>query len=123
MPPSVEQKQYGEDDRRNRLLQILRPVGTAGDGVTVHQDVRMYVSRLESGNSVEHEFGDGRGGYFYVISGEAEVNDERLRTGDAAYVTGGGRLTVRAVGCQRADSRRYSAVAVAEEPVTCVCSA
>ena len=48
LPPSVEQRQYGEEDRRNRLLQILRPVGTQGDGVTVHQDVRMFVSRLEA---------------------------------------------------------------------------
>ena len=97
LPPSVEQRQYGDEDRRNRLLQILRPVGTQGDGVTVHQDVRMFVSRLEAGISVEHEFGEGRGGYFYLISGEAEVNRERLRTGDSAYVRGAGRLAVNAV--------------------------
>jgi len=97
LPPSVEQRQYGEEDRRNRLLQILRPVGTQGDGVTVHQDVRMFVSRLEPGVAVEHEFNEGRGGYFYLISGEADVNRERLRTGDAAYVRGAGRLAVNAV--------------------------
>jgi redox-sensitive bicupin YhaK (pirin superfamily) len=98
LPPSIEQRQYGEDDRRNRLLQILRPVGTDGEGVTVHQDASMYVSRLEPGNAVEHEFREGRGGYFYLISGQAEVNDERLATGDAAYITGTGLLTVRASG-------------------------
>jgi quercetin 2,3-dioxygenase len=97
LPPSVEQRQYGEQDRRNRLLQILRPVGTEGEGVTVHQDVRMFVSRPEPEMSVEHEFGEGRGGYFYLISGEAEVNGERVRTGDAAYVRGSGRLRVSAV--------------------------
>ena len=97
LPPSVEQRQYGEEDRRNRLLQILRPMGTDGDGVTVHQDARMFVSRLDPGVSVEHEFGEGRGGYLYLISGEAAVNDERLRTGDAAYVRGSGLLTVLAV--------------------------
>jgi redox-sensitive bicupin YhaK (pirin superfamily) len=97
LPPSVEQKQYSEDDRRNRLLQILRPVGTAGEGVTVHQDASMYVSRLEAGNSIEYRFGEGRGGYFYLISGEdANVNGETLRTGDAAYLTGGGLLSIRA---------------------------
>jgi hypothetical protein len=96
LPPSVEQKQYGEDDRRNRLLQILRPAGTDGDGVTVHQNVSMYVSKLEPGVSVEHAFGEGRGGYFYLISGKAEVNGERLSTGDAAYITAGGLFTVNA---------------------------
>jgi len=96
LPPSVEQRQYSEEDRRNRLLQILRPEGTEGEGVMVHRDVWMYVSRLEPGASVAHEFGEGRGGYFYLISGEAEVNGERIRTGDAAYVTGAGRLEARA---------------------------
>jgi quercetin 2,3-dioxygenase len=96
LEPSVEQKQFSEDDRRNRLLQILRPEGTDGDGIIVHRDVWMYVSRLDAGASVEHGFGAGRGGYFYLISGAAEVNGERLSTGDAAYVTGSGQLEVRA---------------------------
>lgn len=96
LPPSVEQRQYGEEDRRNRFLQILRPVGTDGEGVTVHQEARMFVSQLEPGKSVERDFGEGRGGYFYLISGEADVNNERVTTGDAAYVLGAGRLTVNA---------------------------
>ena len=96
LPPSVEQRQHTLEERHNRLLQILRPVGAQGDGVTVHQDVCMFVSRLDPGVSVEHEFGEGRGGYFYLISGEAEVNRERLRTGDAAYVRGSGLLAARA---------------------------
>ena len=98
LPPSMEQRQYLEEDRRNHLLRILRPEGTEGEGVTVHRDVSMYVSRLEAGVAVEHTFGEDRGGYFYLISGEAEVNRERLRTGDAAYVPGAGRFDVRAIG-------------------------
>jgi redox-sensitive bicupin YhaK (pirin superfamily) len=97
LAPSVEQRQYGEDDRRNRLFQILCPVGSEGDGVTVHQDVSMYVSRLEPGNVVQHAFHRDRGGYFYLISGAAEVNSERLATGDAAYVTGAGLLSLQAL--------------------------
>ncbi|MDP3768464.1 MAG: pirin family protein, partial [Dehalococcoidia bacterium] len=97
LPPSVEQRQHTVEDRHNRLLQILRPAGTDGDGgVTVHQDVRMYVSRLDAGAAVEHTFGEGRGGYFYVIEGEVALNGERLSTGDAAKVLGAGRLRIEA---------------------------
>jgi hypothetical protein len=64
--------------------------------VTVHQDVSMYVARLDAGVAVEHVFGTGRGGYFYLIEGEAEVNGERLATRDAAKVLGAGRLAIRA---------------------------
>jgi quercetin 2,3-dioxygenase len=94
LTPSVEQQQYTEEDRRNRLFQILRPNGSDGVGVAVHRDVWMYVSRLDAGAAVEHHFGEGRGGYCYLISGEADVNGERLSTGDAAYVTGAGKIEV-----------------------------
>jgi hypothetical protein len=93
LPPSVEQRQHTLEDRHNKLLRILRPVGVDGDsGVTVHQDVEMYVARLDPGVSVEHAFGAGRGGYFYLIEGDAEVNGERVSTGDAAKVPGAGLL-------------------------------
>jgi redox-sensitive bicupin YhaK (pirin superfamily) len=95
--PSVEQRQHSQGDRHNRLLRILRPAGAEGDtGVTVHQDVSMYVARLDPGVDVEHAFGEGRGGYFYLIDGALALNGEALRTGDAAKVLGGGRLTMRA---------------------------
>jgi quercetin 2,3-dioxygenase len=96
LPPSIEQKQYGVDDRHNRLLQILRPQGADGEGVTVHQDASMYVARLDPGVTVEHAFGAGRGGYFYLIGGAADVNDDSLRTGDAAKVVADGLLRVTA---------------------------
>ena len=97
LPPSVEQRQHTLEERHNRLLRILRPVGTEGTtGVTVHQDVSMYVARLDPGVGVEHAFGAGRGGYVYLIEGEVDLNGERLATGDAAKVLGGGLLRIAA---------------------------
>jgi redox-sensitive bicupin YhaK (pirin superfamily) len=54
--------------------------------VLVHQNASVYVSSLPAGQSVEHTFEQGTGGYLYLISGEARVNDERLSTGDAATI-------------------------------------
>jgi len=97
LKPSVEQRVHTTEDRHNKLLRILRPAGSAGaTGVTVHQDVSMYVARLDPGVGVEREFGPGRGGYFYLIEGAIELNGERLATGDAAKVLGAGLLEVRA---------------------------
>lgn len=96
LEPSVEQKQWSEADRHNRLLQILQPENIDGDAVSVHQDASMHVSRLDAGVKVEHVFGDGRGGYFYLIAGAANVNDESLAKGDAAKILGGGTLRVEA---------------------------
>ncbi len=97
LEPSVEQRVHTVEDRHNRLLRILRPAGTEGDtGVTVHQDVSMYVARLDPGVAVQHTFGAGRGGYFYLIEGEVDLNGAQLATGDAAKVIGSGLLQVSA---------------------------
>ena len=96
LEPSVEQQQFSEADRRNRLLRILKPIGSDGEGVSVHQDVSMYVSKLDAGTAVEHSFAPGRGGYFYLISGGAVVNSERLATGDAAKILEAGSLRIEA---------------------------
>ncbi len=98
LSPSLEQKQFGLEDRQNRLLQIVRPEKTGGTGITVHQDVYMYASRLDEGIAVQHPYGDGRGGYFYLIEGAVLLNGERLTTGDAAKVLGGGLLRIQADG-------------------------
>ena len=96
LTPSVEQRQHTLADRHNRLLQILRPEGTEGTGVTVHQDVSMYVSHLDPDVAVGHAFGRDRGGYFYLIQGDVPLNGERLTTGDAAKILGEGLLRISA---------------------------
>jgi redox-sensitive bicupin YhaK (pirin superfamily) len=96
LPPEAEQAQYTDEDRHNRLFQILGPEGAEGSGVAVHQDARMYVARLEAGAEVEHAIPEGHVGYFYLIEGAVELNGEQLRTGDAAKILGDGLLRVRA---------------------------
>lgn len=96
LEPGIEQRQYTLEDRRNRLLRVLKPEGAEGDGVTVAQDASMYVGHLEDKVAVEHAFEPGRGGYFYLIEGRAEVNETAFSTGDAAYVLDQGVFRVRA---------------------------
>jgi redox-sensitive bicupin YhaK (pirin superfamily) len=96
LEPSISQKQYTVADRTDRLLRFLKPEGAEGEGLTVAQDVRMYVTTLSSSRSVEHVFGAGRGGYLYLISGTLGANDQNLATGDAAYVLGEGNLALTA---------------------------
>ena len=46
-------------------------MGTEGAGVTVHQDTSICVARLDRGVTVEHRIEDGRGGYLYLVDGDA----------------------------------------------------
>ena len=92
---TVQQRQYAEADRLNRLLQIMGPTGE--DGLDLSQDARVLVSRLVSGNGVSHTVAEERGAYLYVIEGAVELGDDKLGTGDAAKVYGPERLGVVAV--------------------------
>jgi len=90
--PDIVQRQFTAADRADRLLRFLKPEGADGEGIDVAQDVSMYASRLSPSKTVTHEFGEGRGGYLYLIAGAMTANGERMATGDAAYVTGAGTL-------------------------------
>ena len=85
LPPGVEQRIFTEQDRTDRLLEVIS--GEGGDAVLVHQDARVLVSRLGPGVTVEHPLGEGRGVYLYVIVGEVTVSGESMRTGSAAQIT------------------------------------
>jgi redox-sensitive bicupin YhaK (pirin superfamily) len=85
LEPGVEQKVFTTEDRTDRLLETIS--GDGGDAVLVHQDARLFVSRLTEGSGVEHALGERRGAYLYVLDGDLDVNGERMTTGDAAQIT------------------------------------
>ena len=94
LPPGVEQKVLTKDDRRNRLLRAIAPEG--GDAVKVHGNAAVYISSMEPGLTLDHKFGQGMGGYLYLISGALGLDGERLQTGDAAKTWGQPEITLRA---------------------------
>lgn len=89
----VQQRQYTLDDRTDRWLQIMGPAGT--DGLDLAQHARALVAHLTQRGQLQHSFEPGRGGYVYLIDGRVQVDDQELRTGDAAIVTGAAELTLR----------------------------
>ena len=97
LTPSVEQKSFTLEDRTNVLLPAVSPDGADGVGVSVHQDAWVYLSCLEEGKSVEHEFAPGFGAYFFLIEGDVSLNGERLTSGDAALIRDAKRLVIEAL--------------------------
>jgi len=82
----VQQRQYTAADRTDRWLQIMAPAGE--DGLDLAQDARALVTRVTGSAEVKYAFDHGRGGYLYVIDGEAATCDIALRPGDAAKIFG-----------------------------------
>jgi hypothetical protein len=96
LPPSLEQRQFTIEDRRNRLLPVIGPDG--GEVVTVHQDATVFVAALDPGAEVEHGLDADRAGYLYVIEGRSRLGETgELATGDAVKAFGPEDLRVGAV--------------------------
>ncbi|HYJ60551.1 MAG TPA: pirin family protein [Actinomycetota bacterium] len=85
LEPSLEQRQFTREDRRDRLLRVIGAEGR--DVVLVHQDASVYVASLSPGAMVSHPFADDRAGYLYLIEGAVEL-DGALATGDAVKIHG-----------------------------------
>ncbi len=85
---AVQQRQYTIEDRTDRWLQIMGPAGE--EGLDLAQDARALVSRLTVAGELKHSLDPGRGGYLYVIEGEATLATAQasLGTGDAAKMQG-----------------------------------
>ena len=60
--------------------------GTDG-GITIHQDVRLLLARLDDEQDTSYAFEKGRGGFLQVTKGWITLNGESLKEGDGADIT------------------------------------
>ncbi|MFX3636474.1 MAG: pirin family protein [Candidatus Pristimantibacillus sp.] len=85
LEPSYEMSKYDEAKLTNTLLPIVTPDG-AGGTAKIHQDLTIYLCRLEKGKRAYHHQKPGRRAFVMVIEGRIVLNS----------VTMGPRDTIRA---------------------------
>ena len=93
LQPGYEQKTFSDDDKRGRLRLIGSRDGRDGS-VTIHQDVDLYATLLDAGDSVSHEIDAGRKGWVQVARGSVVLNDSELDAGDGVAIEGPAAATL-----------------------------
>ncbi len=83
--PSYEEKVFPDEEKRGRLRLIASRDARDGS-VRMNQDVDVYVSLLEGGQTVTHTLAEGRGAWIQVARGSVSVNGQALKAGDAAAI-------------------------------------
>jgi redox-sensitive bicupin YhaK (pirin superfamily) len=95
IPPSYEQKHFGDDEKSNRLRLVASPDGSEGS-VTVHQDVRLYAARLGPSQALTYELGAARYAWLQIARGALRVSAGEqsfdAAAGDGFAVLSGGPL-------------------------------
>lgn len=88
LAPGYEQKSFPTEQRQGKLRVVASSDGRDGS-LTVHQDVSLYAGLFGEGEAAEHTLAKGRGAWVHVVRGQAKVNGEVLRAGDAAQIEDG----------------------------------
>lgn len=83
--PGYEQKTIGIEAVRGQMRLIASPDG-AGDSATIHQDVQIYATILNSLENLSYSISRGRQAYIHLAHGEMTLNGVTLHAGDGARI-------------------------------------
>lgn len=96
LDPGYEQKRFSAAERRNQLITVASAEGSDG-AITIHQDARILLGRLDDGAIVTHSLADGRGAWLQVARGLIALNDTEMRESDGAAIEGESELVIEAL--------------------------
>ena len=93
--PSYQEAAFPDPELRNRLRLIASRDGAEGS-VVLHQDVNVFVARLDAGSSVRTRLAPGRHGYLQVAKGALALGAHPMKAGDGAALSGEPRAELQA---------------------------
>ncbi|MFZ5941510.1 MAG: pirin family protein [Bacteroidota bacterium] len=95
MVPRYDQASYNPDDQVNRWQRIVSP-DSSEKSIWIHQDARMYLTRLSKDFELEYTIKhQGAGVYLFMIDGSASLNGDVLTSRDGMGISETDRFTVR----------------------------
>lgn len=96
IPPRYEQKEFDLGDRKNRFQLVVSPDQENG-ALWINQKAIFALAQIDTGKKIVYpkKF-SANGVYFFVISGEVQVNGQNLAERDGYGVTEGGELAITA---------------------------
>jgi redox-sensitive bicupin YhaK (pirin superfamily) len=87
--PSYQQIAFSPIEKRGRFRLLAGPEAIPGEtATTINQDARIYVSELASGETLKRTLAADRYSWIQVLSGNLEMNGQKLKEGDGAAVSG-----------------------------------
>lgn len=95
--PRYDQKTFRADEKLNRLVTIVSPIGSPDGGVEICQDAWFSLGKMEKGLTLEYECKRaGNGIYAFVLEGDVTINDIVLNRRDGLGLTEENRLSITA---------------------------
>jgi quercetin 2,3-dioxygenase len=96
LPRLYGSKRYEENDRKNKLLNIVSGQNGTSD-IKIYQDVNIYVSELDINKTLNFDIKKDRQIYFVQIEGSSNINGVTLGNGDAMEIIDIDKLDIKAL--------------------------
>ncbi|MEM7765178.1 MAG: pirin family protein [Pseudomonadota bacterium] len=93
LQPGYEQVHFADEQKQGQLCLIGSRDGR-DQSVTIHQDVDLYATRLNDGETVEYAVAEDRRAWLQVAGGNASLNGQPLSAGDGVAIAGGVELSL-----------------------------
>jgi len=84
--PSYEQKSFAEKLKDEKMVLVASKEGRKGS-LTIHQNVDLYCGRLAKGGDLKWEIPEGRHVWLQMMTGDLQVENEKLKGSDAIAVS------------------------------------
>ncbi len=85
LQPGRETKRFSIAQRRRELCVIASPDGRDGS-LRIQSDAHIHSAILDSGRHLAHELAPESGAWLHVVTGEVQMGDDVLTTGDGAGI-------------------------------------
>lgn len=94
--PRYQQITLNQEDRKNKLQQILSP-NADDSGVWIHQDAWFHLGKFDKDVSVTYDLKkEGNGVYAFTLSGTITINGQELETRDGFGIWNTNSLEIKA---------------------------
>ena len=95
LKPSYQELALADEEKRGRFRLVASPDGAHGS-LTIHQDARLHLALLLSGQAVSHLIEPGRAAWLQVLRGSVKFLGNDLSAGDGVAITDQDSISVLA---------------------------
>jgi quercetin 2,3-dioxygenase len=94
--PRYDQKTFSEEEKKNKLLTIISPVGEK-EGVNIHQDAWFSLTNLDKDKELTYSLKNNENGvYAFLLEGDVTINDIVLNRRDGLGISETEELKIKA---------------------------
>ena len=95
--PRYDQRSFSAEDKHNKLLTVVSPLGTDDGGVQVHQDTWFSLGNLDRDFTTRYNLKKKENGvYAFVIEGDVTIMGQSLNRRDGMAISGTDILDIKA---------------------------